>query len=42
VRERLVAAYLAGAAVAVPEGAAGSGDVQSVPLWSALAEVPWI
>jgi hypothetical protein len=42
VRERLVAAYLAGAAVAVPEGAAGGGDVQSVPLWSALAEVPWI
>lgn len=38
VRERLVAAYLAGAAVAVPEGAAVGGDFRNVPLCTAPDE----
>src|SRR4029453_19349097 len=38
VRERLVAAYLAGTAVAVPEGALVGGDFQSRPLCSAPAQ----
>jgi len=38
VRERLVAAYLAGAAVAVPEGAVVGGDFQNVPLCTAPDE----
>jgi Protein of unknown function (DUF3089) len=38
VRERLVAAYLAGAAVAVPEGAVVGGDFRNVPLCAAPDE----
>jgi hypothetical protein len=38
VRERLVAAYIAGAAVAVPEGAVVGGDFQNVPLCTAPDE----
>jgi Protein of unknown function (DUF3089) len=38
VRERLVAAYLAGSAVAVPEGEVVGGDFQHVPLCTAPDE----
>jgi Protein of unknown function (DUF3089) len=38
VRERLVGAYLAGAAVAVPEGVVVGGDFQNVPLCTAADE----
>jgi Protein of unknown function (DUF3089) len=38
VRELLVAAYLAGAAVAVPEGDVAGGDFQNVPLCTAADE----
>jgi hypothetical protein len=38
VRERLVAAYLAGAAVSVPDGAVVGGDFENVPLCTAPDE----